>query len=130
MKRILPLLIILFIAASEGYSFEPSHPALKEKPKTQTLVLKGNYQQFQTEFSNYKEFQQHDFSHITARGKDDYFMLYVAGGLVVATTTLILTNSGENLTTTTKSEANLGIAAGGFVATGMILTKFFIDRSR
>src|SRR6056297_239366 len=130
MKRILTLLLMLFIAISESYSFEPSHPALKEKPNSQTLMLQGNYQQFRTEFSNYKELEQHDFSNITARGKDDYFMLYVAGGLVVATTTLILTNSGENLTTTTKSEANLGIAAGGFVATGMILTKYFIDRSR
>lgn len=130
MKRILSLLIILLIAYSKSYSFEPSHPALKEKPNTQNILLQGNYQQFRTEFANYKEFEQHDFSNIKAKGKDDYFILYVAGGLVVATTTLILTNSGENLTVTTKSEANLGIAAGGFIATGMVLTKYFIDQSR
>ena len=57
-------------------------------------------------------------------------MLYVAGGLAVATATLILTNDPENFTSNSAGSVNMGIAVGGTLASGMIVAKHFFDKNR
>jgi len=57
-------------------------------------------------------------------------MLYVAGGIAVATATLILVNDPENFTSNSASGVNVGIAVGGTIACGMIVAKYFIDKGR
>ena len=55
-------------------------------------------------------------------------MLYVAGGILVATGVLILANNPDNFVSNSTTDAYLGIAIGGTVSSGMIVAKFFFDR--
>jgi hypothetical protein len=97
----------------------------------QQLLLDQNYQLFQLQLVNL-ESNSPDISGslLMKKKKNDYFMLYVAGGLLVATGVLILTNNPDNFVSNNTTDAYLGIAIGGTVASGLIVAKFFIDRKR
>ena len=132
-KLILVFICLLFFSTS--YSFTPTvseNLTLNSKFNTKTVKLNTNYQQFKfqvinletTDFVNYASLKKR------RRKKQDHFMLYVAGGLAVATGVLILTNDPENFVSNSTSGVNLGIAVGGTLACGMIVAKYFIDKRR
>jgi hypothetical protein len=64
------------------------------------------------------------------RGRDDYTMLYVAGGSLVLTAGFILLNGENEYTGEFFDEANTGMLIGGGVSALVFTTKFFIDKYR
>ena len=136
MKNILLFLIlILFIFIDPSYAFDPetnsTHSVLLNNSNQAQITLEQNYQQFKVQLINLeKNNYTIPASLLKKKKKSDNLMLYVAGGLMVATGILILTNNPDHFVSNSASDANLGIAIGGTVATGMIVAKFFIDRKR
>ncbi|MBI9053661.1 MAG: hypothetical protein JEY96_07570 [Bacteroidales bacterium] len=135
MKRILLALIsILFFNVS--YSSNPDGSEdilLTNNLSSETFTLNKNYQQFKYQLVNLETNDLIDYGSLKKRRrrkKNDNLMLYVAGGLAVATATLILVNDPDNFTSNSSSSVNIGIAAGGTVACGMIVAKFFLDKKR
>jgi len=136
MKNILLFLIlILFIFIDPSYAFDPetssTNSVLLNYSNQPQITLEQNYQQFKVQLIN---LENNNYtipaSLLKKKKKSDNLMLYVAGGLMVATGILILTNNPDHFVSNSASDANLGIAIGGTVATGMIVAKFFIDRKR
>lgn len=135
MKRgILIILGVLFFNLSYSISPEASGSIMfksKNQTNTSTIALNKNYQGFKHQVIN---FESSDYSNLSSykrrRKKQDNLMLYVAGGLAVATATLILTNNPENFTTNSAGSVNLGIAVGGTLGCGLIVAKYLIDKSR
>ncbi|MGE0089678.1 MAG: hypothetical protein AB7S50_09430 [Bacteroidales bacterium] len=135
-KNYLLLIFVLFLAFSKSLSAiepdkKPEKSFITSESFTADLLLNQNYQQFQLQLINMDENQVliHQ-SLIKRKKKNDYLMLYVAGGLLAATGVLILANNPDNYVSNSSSDAYLGIAIGGTVASGMIIAKFFIDRKR
>ena len=96
---------------------------------TTQLLLNKNYQQFQLQLVNLEtNGLMLPESLLKKKKKNDYFMLYVAGGILVATGVLILANNPDNFVSNSTTDAYLGIAIGGTVSSGMIIAKFFFDR--
>ncbi|MFC2104168.1 hypothetical protein ACFLS4_02295 [Bacteroidota bacterium] len=133
MKKIIIFAFCLFFFKI-SYSSNPGElnkSILFNTKNNPEITLSTNYQQFKFQVVN---FETQDFtayaSLIKKRKKNDNLMLYVAGGLAVATATLILVNDPENFTTNSTSGVNLGIAVGGTVACGLIVTKYFVDKGR
>ncbi|MFP4025280.1 MAG: hypothetical protein ACLFVR_12215 [Thiohalospira sp.] len=134
MKKLL-LITFCLLLFKASFSLEPlsvkdKTGSLSQVDANTELILNTNYQQFRTQILSLETKQPHDFSNIRRRGKDDYLMLYVAGGIAVATAALILTNNPDNFVTNNASDVNTGIALGGTFACGLIVTKFIIDRNR
>ena len=134
MKQFFLFIIILFVFKL-SYSIEPkefnSNLILTDNYQNNTtLTLNENYQQFKLQVVSLESVELTNYANLKKRKKDDKLMLYVAGGIAVATITLILTNNPENFTSNSASGVNLGIAAGGTIACGMIVAKFFIDKKR
>jgi hypothetical protein len=135
MKRfLLALISILFFNVS--YSSNPNGSEdilLTNNLSSETFTLNKNYQQFKYQLVNLETNDLIDYGSLKKRRrrkKNDNLMLYVAGGLAVATATLILVNDPDNFTSNSSSGVNIGIAAGGTVACGMIVAKFFLDKKR
>lgn len=93
-----------------------------------TTQLPSNYKQFQYQFLNHNT-ESHGIQSTNYRGEDDYTMLYVAGGITIATTSFILIN-GNNKYTGDFGAANTGMLIGGSVSTILLVTKYFIDKYR
>jgi hypothetical protein len=135
MKKIF-LLSIGLIIVKVSFSFEPTftkeNNTIKSSSEENTqLLYTSNYQQFKTQLLNIKITEVKDYAQLKKRrGKDDYLMLYVAGGIAIATTTLILTNNPDNFVSNSPGSVNTGIAIGGGIACGLIVTKFIIDQNR
>ena len=134
MKRIFLLLFCLFILKT-SFALEPLTAKSNVKDFSNSefntqIQFNGNYQQFKTQFINLETKEYHNLANLKRRGKDDYLMLYVAGGIAVATATLILTNNPENFVTNNASDVNTGIALGGTLACGLIVAKYIIDSNR
>jgi hypothetical protein len=136
MKRIiLALICILFYTTS--FSIEPistENLTLNYSSETESFSVSKNYQQFKHQLINLETndldlIGQSSFKK-RRRKKNDNLMLYVAGGLAVATATLILVNDPDNFTSNSTSSVYVGIAVGGTLACGMIVAKYFIDKSR
>jgi hypothetical protein len=133
MKKIIILVFcILFFKLSYSLSPGESHNALLlNKYNTSEVKLNNNYQHFKFQVVNLETTNSLDYAYLKKRKKkSDDLMLYVAGGLAVATATLILTNNPENFTSNSATSVNLGIAVGGTLACGIIVAKYFIDRGR
>ena len=132
MKRII-LFITCVLIFKISFALEPTNSGKLLFPnnnKTE-FKLKNNYQQFKFQVVNFNSQNNIDYASLRRkRKKDDNLMLYVAGGLAVATATLILTNNPENFTSNSAGSVNLGIAIGGTLASGMIVAKYFIDKGR
>lgn len=133
MRKIL-LFIFCLLFFKLSYSLSPGESKSTFLLNTQTsteLLLNKNYQQFKYQIVNFESSELVNYASLKKKKKKNAnLMLYVAGGIAVATATLILTNNPENFTSNSASGVNLGIAAGGTIACGMIVTKFFIDKSR
>ncbi|NOQ27435.1 MAG: hypothetical protein GQ564_18895 [Bacteroidales bacterium] len=135
MKKIILLILCVFFF-NLSYSISPgeSNNALLLNISNKTEVnINNNYQQFKYQVVNFETTNNIDYSYLKKKRrkkKKDNLMLYVAGGLAVATATLILTNDPENFTSNSASSVNLGIAVGGTLASGMIVTKHFFDKNR
>ena len=131
-KILLVFICLLFISTS--YSFTPTvsdNLSLNSKFDTKTVNLNPNYQQFKTQVVNFETIEFVDYANLKKRRKkQDHLMLYVAGGLAVATGALILANDPENFVSNSTTGVNLGIAVGGTVACGLFLAKYFIDKRR
>lgn len=122
------LLIFKFSFAIEPNS---SSTLLFNTNNTSEIKLNNNYQQFKYQVINFNSQTDIDYAYLKRRRKkNDNLMLYVAGGLAVATATLILVNDPNNFTSNSASSVNLGIAVGGTLACGMIVAKYFIDKGR
>ena len=125
---------IFFFSLSYSISPGESNNALLLDVKNITEVnFNKNYQQFKYQVVNFETSNIADYSYLKKKRrkkKKDNLMLYVAGGLAVATVTLILTNDPENFTSNSASSVNIGIAIGGTLASGMIVAKYFIDKGR
>ena len=134
MKKIILLLFcILFFNLSYSISPGESNNALLSDVSNKTEInFNKSYQQFKYQVVNFETTNIADYSYLKKkrRRKKDNLMLYVAGGLAVATATLILTNDPENFTSNSASSVNLGISLGGTLACGMIVAKHFIDKGR
>jgi len=131
-KGFLFILCIFFIKSI--FAVEPVNTeklfVLDLNTTANSIDMTPNYQQFKLQLLNTEIKYKHDFSALRRKKKSDNLMLYVAGGIAVATLTLILTNNPENFTSNSASGVNLGIAAGGTIASGMIVAKFFLDKKR
>lgn len=132
MRKVI-VFIICFLAFNTTFALDPvnfSHVQIQNKNSTK-LNLNNNYQQFKLQVINFETQKEVDYASLRKRRKkDDNLMLYVAGGLAVATATLVLTNNPDNFTSNSASSVNLGIAVGGTLACGMIVAKYFIDKRR
>ena len=117
-------IIIIFIAISITCFSEENTTT----STTNNIEQKANYQQFKRQFANINFASSNDFSHIGRGRKDDKLMLYVAGGIALGTTTLVLINNPDNAAMPNIKQANIGVIVGGIIATGMIVTKYFIDK--
>ncbi|MEA3318196.1 MAG: hypothetical protein U9R54_09585, partial [Bacteroidota bacterium] len=93
-------------------------------------IQKGNYQKFKSDFTNINLSKTNDFSHIGRGRSDNKLMLYVAGGIALGTTSLVLINKPGNSAMENPQQANTGVIIGGVIATGMIITKYFLDKNR
>jgi hypothetical protein len=134
MKKIVLLIFCVFFLKL-SYSISPgeSNNALLLNVTNNTEInVNKSYQQFKYEVVNFEANSIMDYAYLKKRRrkKDDNLMLYVAGGLAVATATLILTNNPENFTSNSASGVNLGISIGGTIACGMIVAKHFVDKGR
>lgn len=131
-KIILIFICLLFISTS--YSFTPTvseNLSLNSKFDTKTVGLNPNYQQFKSQVINFETIDFVDYANLKRRRKkQDNLMLYVAGGLAVATGVLILANDPENFVSNSTSSVNFGIAIGGTLACGLIVVKHFVDKRR
>ncbi|MGM0503097.1 MAG: hypothetical protein ACQESQ_00665 [Bacteroidota bacterium] len=136
MKKLF-LITFCLLLFKVSYSFEPTllgdntanlHSSLQYE--NNQIAYNANYQQFKTQFLNLEINESQDYARLRRRGKDDYLMLYVAGGIAIATTALILTNNPDNFISNSPGDVNTGIAIGGGIACGLIITKFIIDRNR
>jgi hypothetical protein len=89
-----------------------------------------SYQQLKSEFAHLslENRGRVPAPYATASQKDDKIMLYVAGGLVVASAALIILNNPNNYANNSASEVNTGIALGGGVAAGLFASKYFLDK--
>lgn len=136
MKKVI-LLSICVLIFKFSFSFNPNTSKNImlvdeiEKVNTET-ILNTNYQQFKHQVINFETTDFKDYASLKKRRrtKSDNLMLYVAGGLAVATTTLILTNNPENFTTNSASSVNMGIAIGGTLGCALFISKYFIDKTR
>lgn len=130
-KIILFIFCLLFFKLAYSLSPDKMNSLVLSNTNTE-LTLNRNYQQFKYQIVNLESDQLIDYANFKRRRKkrDDKLMLYVAGGIALATATLILTNNPDNFTSNSASGVNLGIAAGGTVACGMIVAKYFIDKRR
>jgi len=134
MKKLF-LVIFCIIIVKASFAFEPIS---SNENKRSTLTFKENkqllhtpnYQQFKTQVLNLEIKETQDYARLRRRGSDDYLMLYVAGGIAVASATLILTNNPDNFVSNSAGDVNLGIAIGGGIACALIVTKYFIDQNR
>ncbi|HAF30737.1 MAG TPA: hypothetical protein DCG75_16970 [Bacteroidales bacterium] len=131
-KIVLLVFCLLFFKLSYSLSPGESNNSLLLITQNNTeLTLNKNYQQFKYQVVNLETNDYVNYANLARRRKkNDNLMLYVAGGLALATATLILTNNPENFTSNSASGVNLGIAVGGTVACGMIVAKYFIDKRR
>lgn len=132
-KIIIFAFCILFFKLSYSLSPGDSNNALLLNNYNKSEVkLNNNYQQFKFQVLNLETINSLDNTYLKKRRKkkSDDLMLYVAGGLAVATATLILTNNPENFTSNSATGVNLGIAIGGTIACGVIVAKYFIDKGR
>ena len=132
-KIILFIFCLLFFKIS--YSLSPgesNNALLLNTYNNSEVTLNKNYQQFKFQVVNFETHNLTDYASLKKRKKkdNDDLMLYVAGGLIVATATLVLTNDPDNFTSNSSSSVNLGIAIGGTVACGLIVVKYFIDKGR
>jgi len=135
MKRVVIIIFcILFFKLAYSISPGKSNNALLLNSNHKTEISfksNQNYQQFKFQVVNFEANNVVDYANLKKRRKkNDNLMLYVAGGLAVATAALILANDPENFTTNSSAGVNVGIAAAGTVACGMIVAKFFIDKRR
>lgn len=133
MKKIILLLSCLFFF-NLSYSISPSesnNALFLNVSNTAKININKSYQQFKYQVVNLETTNIADFSYLKKKKKKkDNLMLYVAGGLAVATATLILTNNPENFTSNSASGVNLGIAVGGTMASGLFVAKHFYDKGR
>ncbi len=135
MKKITIIIFcLLFFKLSYSLENDESTSLLIINSTENTQVnLNSNYQQFKHQVINLETNDLIEYAGLKKRRRkqtNDNLMLYVAGGLAVATATLILVNDPDNFTSNSASGVNLGIATGGTVACGLIVAKFFIDRRR
>ena len=134
MRKIL-LFIICILFFKISYSISPgesNNALLLNTYNNSEITLNKNYQQFKFQVVNFEAQNLADYASLKKRKKSKSadLMLYVAGGIAVATVTLILVNDPDNFTSNSTSGVNLGIAAGGTIACGMIVAKYFIDKRR
>ena len=133
MKRIL-LFIFCLLFFKLSYSLSPgesNNALLLNTYNKPDVKLSKNYQQFKFQVISFESNNLANYANLKKRKKkSDDLMLYVAGGLAVATVTLILANDPQNFTSNSASSVNLGIAIGGTLASGMIVAKYFIDKRR
>ena len=132
-KIILFIFCVLFFKISYSLSPGESNNALLLNTYNYSEVtLNKNYQQFKFQVVNFETQNLADYASLKKRRKKKSadLMLYVAGGIAVATATLILANDPDNFTSNSASSVNLGIAAGGTLACGMIVAKYFVDKGR
>ncbi|MBU8893947.1 MAG: hypothetical protein KOO66_14290 [Bacteroidales bacterium] len=134
MRRLL-LFIFCILIFKLSYSLSPgesNNALLLTTNNNSELTINKTYQQFKFQVINFESNNLADYANLKKRKKkkNDDLMLYVAGGLAVATATLILTNDPENFTSNSSTSVNLGIAVGGTLACGIIVAKYFIDKGR
>jgi hypothetical protein len=131
-KIIIIILCLLFFKGSFSINPGETNNSLLLTKSTNTELKVNNYQHFKFQFVNFESKNHIDYGNFQRRrrSKNNDLMLYVAGGLAVATATLILTNDPSNFTSNSSAGVNLGIAVGGTVACGMIVAKYFIDKGR
>ncbi|MCK5168508.1 MAG: hypothetical protein KAQ75_01410 [Bacteroidales bacterium] len=131
-KIILFIFCILFFKIS--YSLSPgesNNALLLNTYNNSEVTLNKNYQQFKFQVVNFETNNLADYANLKKRKKkSDDLMLYVAGGIAVATVTLILVNDPDNFTSNSSSSVNLGIAVAGTLACGLIVAKYFVDKRR
>ncbi len=125
-KIVLLSLIFAFINLQAFSSVDGDE---NELTTTQEQQYAKSYQQLKTAFSHFSMEKRGRVPapYATAGQKDDKIMLYVAGGLVVASAALILLNNPNNYASNSATEVNTGIAIGGGVAAGLFATKYFLD---
>ena len=88
-----------------------------------------NYQQLKYALLNFNGTSQQKIPRNNYRAGDDYLMLYVAGGVLVVTAAIVLIN-GTDEYSNGLGQANTGIIIGGGVMSGLIVTKYFVDKNR
>ncbi|MBS3769213.1 MAG: hypothetical protein V5A47_13680 [Bacteroidales bacterium] len=88
--------------------------------------LPENYQLFKHQLIHLNKKQNNPPIFNFRRGTD-FTMLYVAGGLLLATSTFVLVN-GYNNEDGYFSQTNTGVIIGGSISTAVLITKFFLDQ--
>jgi len=120
--------IFLFsIASSTG-----SEPTLQHTPEwyctKKVNQLPEHYHNFKHRFLCLEK-TQNNLPAANIRGQKDYTMLYVAGGILVATSTFVFIN-GYNSKEGYFSSSNTGMIIGGSLSSVLFITKYFVDQSK
>lgn len=125
MKRGILFLVLVFAVLLSNATTPIELFSNKEnKPKDMPSI---HYQQFKQQVINLNTYENKSLL-ATQVNKDDYLMLYVAGGLTVGTVVLAATVNTDNFPSNSPTEIRLGIIAGGLIIDALILTKYFIEK--
>ncbi|MFP4019085.1 MAG: hypothetical protein ACLFUH_07535 [Bacteroidales bacterium] len=128
LRLIFNLLILLGIFSAANAGDNNSIVIAEEDNIVRETNLPSAYQEFRYSFLNMDN-QAKKNPLANFQFDDDYFVLYIAGGIAVATTAIVLLNDPgqyENCI----GQTNTGIIIGGGIMSSLLVAKYFIDESR
>jgi hypothetical protein len=124
------IIFLLIVLLPSAVNSAEEYPPKKTNVQNQinNNLLPRNYQQFKHNLA-YMNISHNKPSIINFGRRTDYTMLYVAGGILVATSSFVLIN-GNTGNQDYFSSSNIGVMIGGGISTVIFLTKFFLDQNR
>lgn len=127
--RILLILLLSVCFFSAANAENTNSIAIAEKNNImRETSLPSSYQEFRYSFLNMDN-QTNKNPYANFQFDDDYFVLYVGGGIAVATATIVLLNNpGQHENGI--GQTNTGIIIGGGIMSGLLVAKYFIDKNR
>jgi hypothetical protein len=102
---------------------------INQKSIQTSNIAPKNYQQLKYSLLNLNQASPNRVPKRNYQSGDDYLMLYVAGGVVVATAATVLLN-GTSEYEDGLGQTNTGIIIGGSMMAALIVTKYFVDKTR
>jgi hypothetical protein len=133
MKKLIILIIsLLFVLPAIADNDQDNMSSVNTNEVTSKIgqtQLPSNYQHFKYQLLN-TNVKGTGIPAANYRGRDDYTMLYVAGGALVITGGFLLLNGKNEYSGEFLDESNTGILVGGGVSALVFTAKFFIDKYR
>ncbi|MFP4621268.1 MAG: hypothetical protein ACLFM7_08145 [Bacteroidales bacterium] len=129
-RYILAITLLLFLATicmGEQSNF-PENSSHGHENQITAKSLPANYQQLKHRMLRLDS-KQNGFQFPGSFDQSDLTMLYVSGGLLLATSTFVFLN-GYKSEEGYFSRSNAGVIIGGGISAAVLITKFIIDEYR